>query len=100
MIVSPGHEFVAADQELADRGMQLFETLLPLSANGGLHRLHSVVEELRRRAVGAVDDFAHDRDRDVAVAVTPGLDALADFDGDMDESFDFFGGELDGPFML
>lgn len=96
MLVFPDHALLEMDRALADKGMQLFDLLLPLSEDDEFHRFHVLMIELRRRAFSAVDCAAKEREQPMATS----MDAVSGaFGGTMADSF-FLGADNEGPFGL
>jgi uncharacterized Zn finger protein len=88
MIVHPNHQFLVVDQNLAEKGMELLNTLLPkvpLSQSGDVHRLRVVVQELQQRATIAVE--AHKKENETSAALQ--------VDRQMDYMIGFLGSDID-----
>jgi hypothetical protein len=96
MLVYPTHPYLTTDRGLADKGMQLCDMLLPLTADECFHKFHGLMLELRRRALSAVDCAAKEREATLAAKSME----TAQFGGQTDEIFGFLDTEGVGPFVV
>ncbi|KAF9882500.1 nadh oxidase [Colletotrichum karsti] len=93
MFVWPDHQLVAADNELANQALQLFEQMLSVHKQETLHRMHAVVKELHRRAMEAVEEAnALRREKQAAATVTEVRDTDLPFGTQVEEDVDFLQG--------